>query len=99
MAIAAVLVCGLAPMAEEGFFRGFGLPLWSRRFGGGPALVLSSDLFAIAPLDPLLMPSMLLAGLGFGWPTLLSGVVLPAILAHATFNSLSSFVSYTRFVG
>jgi hypothetical protein len=59
----------LAPFAEEAFFRGFVYPAWRQRAGRSGeiwGLVGSSGLWAAYALNPLTLPSLLVAGLGLG---------------------------------
>ena len=61
-----VMVIILVPLVEEVFFRGFLFHAWSRRYYGTWALIGSSALWAIYSLNPLVMPSLFLVGLGLG---------------------------------
>jgi len=58
------LIIMLVPLVEEVFFRGFVYHALSSRFNGTWGLVGSSALWAIYSLNPLVMPSLFLVGLG-----------------------------------
>jgi len=88
LVVVGISVIGLAPLAEEAFFRGFifrGLRRWLRP---GWAIVLSAAVFGIAHFIPLIMLPI------FGLGVLLASIVnarksiVPSIFAHATFNAI-----------
>ncbi len=86
------LVMALASaLGEEVFFRGFLLSLLARGLGPGPGLLLAALVFALfhpvpdrrAWLYPLYV---LFAGVLFGLAYLLTGSLVPGILAHFLYN-------------
>ncbi len=86
------LVMALASaLGEEVFFRGFLLSLLARALGPGPGLLLAALVFALfhpvpdrrAWLYPLYV---LFAGVLFGLAYLLTGSLVPGILAHFLYN-------------
>ena len=88
----AILVCVIAPLVEEVFFRGFMFRALAERMPLAPAMVIGGAGFGIVHLpggDPL--AALVLSVLGtmlcfLYWRT---RSLLPCILFHATFNSLS----------
>lgn len=101
-AVAWLVVCVAAPIAEETFFRGFlfrallhktvelrlGQRSWRLCFGLWPALVLSGALFAAAHLELALFVPFLATSALLTWLFWRSGSLWPAILAHGAFNSI-----------
>jgi membrane protease YdiL (CAAX protease family) len=84
----AVVVALLGPVVEELVFRGF---LWSALERWLPApivLAATTALFALAHLDPVHTPAVVLIGLFLGWLRLTSGSLAPSILAHALNNTV-----------
>ncbi len=79
---------GIAPWAEERFFRAELLIRWQPRLGGWGAAIASAALFATLQLRPLLWLPAFLAGLGLALLVQSSGSLRPAILAHAVANAL-----------
>jgi CAAX protease family protein len=87
-----VLVCVLAPLSEEIFFRGFMFRVFANRLGVGAAALLSGAIFGLVhlPGSPL-VTGLVLFGLGFGFALLRwwTGSLLPSMALHAANNSLS----------
>lgn len=82
-----VLVAGVgAPLVEEVFYRGFLLRGLARRLGDGPAVVVSSVVFAAVHLQGLQFPALMLFGLLAGWLTVRTGRLGMAWAAHVGFN-------------
>ncbi len=79
---------GIAPWAEERFFRAELLIRWQPRLGGWGAALASAALFATLQLRPLLWLPAFIAGLGLALLVQSSGSLRPAILAHAAANAL-----------
>lgn len=84
-----VLVAGLAPLAEELFFRGMLYPLLRARLGPAPAIVLNAAIFAVAHVIPLLMPGLFVVGLFLAYLRERSGSIWPSVLLHAMQNTLA----------
>ena len=78
----------VAPLTEEGLFRGLLLPSLGRRYGSWPAIVLTSALFGLVHLNPWQGLPAFLAGLYLGSLRLSSGGLALPLLAHALFNGL-----------
>jgi len=83
----------VAPLTEEALFRGLLLPGFARRWGVGPALVLSSALFGLFHLNIWQAPAAFVAGLYLGWLALATGSLLYPMAAHALFNGLPVVLS------
>lgn len=83
------------PLVEEGAWRGYVLGRLGEGFSPGAAVLLTTALFAVLHIqylrgDPAMMltfAGLMIASLGFGFITLRSGSLLPAILAHAIINT------------
>lgn len=92
--IAAVIIVavGVAPVAEEVVFRGYLYPVMKRFFGGLPALVFTSAMFAFIHVHvPALLPLFLLACcLVVAYE--ISGSLAVPILMHMIFNSITLLV-------
>lgn len=79
----------LAPVAEEILFR---LVLYQglrSRWGVALGIIGSALVFSLAHLDPTAVPSLAFAGVMFAGAFELSGSLVPAMVAHATFNLLA----------
>lgn len=77
----------VAPFAEELLFRGV-LYRWIRdRWGYIPALLLSSLLFGIAHVDPLVAVTAFVAGLVLAWSYERSGSLWTPVLVHVVYNA------------
>jgi membrane protease YdiL (CAAX protease family) len=86
-----VIGAGLAPLAEEMFFRGL-LFAWLTRWTGAiPSALLTALLFALAHYPAGLLHAVATFGAGLILAALfrLSGSLLPAALAHGLNNALS----------
>ena len=84
-----LVVVIVAGVGEELLFRGLFLRGFVLRYGRGPALALSSLLFAVVHLNPWGFASIFLAGWLLGWLVLRSGSLWPAILVHGVYNLFS----------
>jgi membrane protease YdiL (CAAX protease family) len=82
----------LPAVAEELFFRGWVLAAFAgdrpTRGRAVAAVLLQAAAFAAFHLLPERMPQTFLLGLALGWMTLVTGSILPAILAHAAHNAV-----------
>lgn len=83
LAISTVL---LAPLAEEVFFRGMVHQSVRRRWRFVPAMLLSSSLFAVAHIDPLVVPSIFALAVVLTIMYERQRSLWVPIIAHATFN-------------
>jgi membrane protease YdiL (CAAX protease family) len=82
------LIAGLAPIAEELFFRGMLYPLLRQRWGPGWGIVLNAAIFALIHFIPVLLPGLFVIGLVLSWVRERSDSVIPGILLHAAQNGL-----------
>lgn len=79
----------IAPAAEEVLFRGMLLPLLMKRLGTGPAVILSSALFALIHFHvPSFFPLFVLAA-GFALAYIHTGSLWVPIVMHALFNGMN----------
>jgi len=76
----------IAPLAEEWLFRGSILPILADSFGQHLALILSAIAFALAHGLSKMSWFYVLAGMCFALLVKRKRSLLPAIVAHATFN-------------
>lgn len=88
----ALCVTFLAPLGEEFLFRGYLLRVFRARYGTLAGLLVSSALFAAMHLNPASFVALLALGLLFGLLRILSGSLLPALLAHAIQNGVTAVV-------
>jgi membrane protease YdiL (CAAX protease family) len=79
-------VLGLAPVFEELLYRERVLPALRSRLGAGPALLVSSALFALPHLEPWPMLAAALVGVALGALMLAGGSVALCIGLHAGLN-------------
>lgn len=90
----AILAVGIAPIAEELFFRGFVLAPMAKRFALGNAMAFNGLVFALVHiltyagefgyLPPLFLFGFVLSGIRI-W----TGSILPGIVIHLLFNATS----------
>ncbi|MDD5678069.1 MAG: CPBP family intramembrane metalloprotease [Kiritimatiellae bacterium] len=79
----------IAPAAEEILFRGILLPLLMKRLGAGPAVILSSVLFALIHFHvPSFFPLFVLAT-GLALAYIYTGSLWVPIMMHALFNGMN----------
>jgi membrane protease YdiL (CAAX protease family) len=98
-ALVSILVIGVLPgVCEELVVRGVFLPSLARWMGGAAsrlgrsswvAVVVSALLFAAIHLDPFRFLFTFVLGLVFGFLRLATGSLWPAIVAHASLNTLT----------
>ncbi len=77
-----------APIGEEIFFRGFLHGALRARAGFGFATTVSSVVFAVFHLIPLLMPLFFVVGFGLAWLYERRGSLVACMVAHAAFNAI-----------
>ncbi len=88
LAFMAPVVILVAPIAEEIFFRGFLHKGLRRRLPVWGAAVVSSIVFGLVHVHPLLMPALFVVGLGLALLYERQRSLLAPVVAHATFNIL-----------
>jgi uncharacterized protein len=79
----------VAPITEELFFRGVMLQGFAPRYGRIKAVVLSAALFGAIHVIPWQVVPAFLLGLLFGWWTVATGSLWPALTAHAFTNAFA----------
>lgn len=85
-----VLVIGIAPgFAEEALFRGYAQTRFSRRWGPGVGVFLTSVAFGVMHMDLVWGMFAFSLGLYLGHLTERTGSILPAIVCHAGNNVFS----------
>ena len=78
---------GLAPFAEELFYRGLGVT--ALRVLGAPIAIVGSGLaFGLAHGLLVALPPLVIFGIALAYVRLRYQSVVPAMLAHATYNAL-----------
>jgi membrane protease YdiL (CAAX protease family) len=91
--LAVVMIVGLAPIAEELFFRGIVFNAWLREAGLVWAYVGSAALFAAIHLSLASLLPIFLLGLALAWVYRRTGSLLAPIVMHATVNGISVAVA------
>jgi membrane protease YdiL (CAAX protease family) len=79
----------LAPLTEEIAFRGVLLSAFESRISPRLANVAQAALFGLAHAHPILSPAFFGFGLVAGWMTRASGLLRPALVAHALNNAVA----------
>lgn len=87
----AVLVCVLAPVVEELFFRGFMFTVFRRRLGLAWALVLNGLVFGLghAPAAPIQLVALAVFGIGLCLLYRRAQSIIPCMALHALNNSIT----------
>jgi membrane protease YdiL (CAAX protease family) len=83
----------IAPMSEELVFRGFLQPLFSRTFGAGVGILITSVVFGLLHGKEYswawqYIVAISVAGLVFGWIRLRTKSVIPSMLMHGCYNAV-----------
>ncbi|MGH9783753.1 MAG: lysostaphin resistance A-like protein [Terriglobia bacterium] len=95
--VLAVFGIGVAPFVEELVFRGFFYPVFERRWGLGPAVLLTALLFAVIHAAQLWggwqeIAAIFFVGLVFSYSRAKTGSLVPSYLMHLGYNA-ALFVS------
>ncbi|MDT7943226.1 MAG: CPBP family intramembrane glutamic endopeptidase [Dehalococcoidia bacterium] len=88
-ALVGLMALGLAPLAEETFFRGFVFQGLRRRWGLWWSALASGALFGLMHLQVGAMIPFSAIGVVFALAYAYSGSILPSVAAHLAFNSVS----------
>ncbi|MFT7473470.1 MAG: membrane protease YdiL (CAAX protease family) [Verrucomicrobiales bacterium] len=88
-----------APIVEELFYRGIVQASLVRRFGPIIGIGVASLVFGAVHLSLIELAPLTVAGLGFGIIAWRSGRLLPAVIAHMTFNSFTLVVLFVSTSG
>lgn len=92
--IASLFYFALLPgICEESLFRGFVLGGLNNSTGKWKAILLSGVMFGIFHLDPYRLLSTTILGILFGYITVTTGSIFPAMLAHFLNNSMAIILS------
>lgn len=86
-ALMAVVVIG--PLVEEMLFRGIILNGLAARYTRIRAIVWSAVLFGVYHMEALKLAPAFLSGLVWGWWSVRTGSLLPALFGHVLINSMS----------
>ena len=95
--VLAVFGIGVAPFVEELVFRGFFYPVFERRWGLGPAVLLTALLFAVIHAAQLWggwqeIAAIFIVGVVFSYSRGKTGSLVPSYLMHLGYNA-ALFVS------
>jgi membrane protease YdiL (CAAX protease family) len=86
----AVLAVVLAPLGEETLFRGFLFKSLRARYSFWPSAVISGAVFGLVHIQGslflLIVPSLMLVGIGLAWVYERRQSLLASMVAHGTFN-------------
>jgi membrane protease YdiL (CAAX protease family) len=93
LALAVLVVGGLAPVGEELFFRGFMLTRLRQVWSAGPAILVTALAFGL--IHGEWVHGLLATGIGLylGLITERSGSVIPAVICHVANNTASVLLS------
>jgi membrane protease YdiL (CAAX protease family) len=94
--ISITTACLVAPTVEEILFRGIFLRSFLANYSARNAIILSSMLFALYHLNIYQFPVAFLFGCFSAWLYVNTRSLWPSIMAHITYNSLTTFFSYAQ---
>lgn len=94
--VTAVSVIVFAPVVEELLFRGMLLPAFRRWMRLWPAILITGAIFAITHYYPIVIPPIFALGVLLAYVTDRTGSIVPAMVAHASFNSVGFLLRYIR---
>lgn len=95
-AFAVLFIVVLAPLGEEVFFRGFVYKGFRRRWGAGRAMLLSSMIFAVFHIEPLLFLPMFIIGMILSALFEYRRSLAPNILLHGLNNLIALLATYAN---
>ena len=85
----------LAPVVEELFFRGILLPVFRRRLGIWPAIIISSLIFALIHFHIPSFAGLFIVSVACCLAAIWGRSVAPAIWLHAVFNAINTLLVLT----
>jgi len=94
LGLALLLGAGVAPVAEEIFFRGYLYAGLRARWGLGWAMFASAAIFSLAHLVPGVLPPIFFTGVVLAAVFEGSGSLWPCIVLHSTINALAFIAAY-----
>lgn len=83
-----IVLVVVAPITEEPLFRGILLHGFTRNYGAWWAVIVTAFIFGAIHMNPWQFVGAFFLGLAFGWWTLETRSILPAILGHAMNNGM-----------
>ena len=98
IAVAIVVTCIAAPLAEEVLYRGVLFGGLRDRFGDWIAALVSSVAFAASHLNWYLLIPFTVLGMLFAWITSQTRSVWPSVIAHAVFNLNAVILGYLYYL-
>lgn len=93
LAVALVVVGGLAGTAEELLFRGYYQTRLTERFGAFAGIAIASIAFGLAHVEPHHAAFALCFGFYVGWLSWRARSIWPAIVVHVTNNAMSTWMA------
>jgi len=88
LALSAIVIVGVAPFAEELFFRGALTGALAQRLGAFTPLA-SGAIFGAAHLEPRAFPALFVLGALLGWLYMRTRSLFPGVAVHAANNLLA----------
>lgn len=85
-AVLLLVIVGLAPLLEEFAFRGWMQQPLERRLGPGPAIGLTSIVFALMHFQPEGIPIRMIAGVVLGYTVWITRSIWAGVALHAVWN-------------
>jgi membrane protease YdiL (CAAX protease family) len=89
LAVLAVVVGWIGPVAEEIFFRGFAYRIFRERFGVRAGVLLSAALFALIHLNPVALVPIFVMGIMLAWLYERTGSLAAPVGMHVANNVLA----------
>jgi len=92
--LALIVGCAIPGISEELLFRGVAQRSFERALRPATAIALAAFIFATLHLNPVNWMALFLLGIFFGYVAQRTGSILPTILCHFLFNSISVVALY-----
>lgn len=90
----AIVIVITAPIAEELYFRGLIYPVLRARLGVDMAILVSALIFSMVHFSVFGLAPIAIGGAGLAYLFQKSGSLVPAIVAHSTWNALTLLLVY-----